>query len=76
MVEYWRRVGVKKDTVVMGDINLDFKVWGQMTGQERKLVEEADNQVVASGFTQEIEEVTHRGPYRETIIDHIWNNCP
>ena len=47
-----------------------------MTGQERKVVEEADHQVVASGFTQEIEEVIHRGPYRETIIDHISNNCP
>ena len=26
MLESWKKAGVKRDTVVMGDINIDFKV--------------------------------------------------
>ena len=50
-MDSWEHAGRNRDILVMGDMNLDFKEWGKMTGQERKLMDEANNQVMAEGFT-------------------------
>ena len=64
------------DVVVMGDTNIDWTDWINLSGIHARLAEVVNNQIITSGFSQMIGKNMYRGIYRESIIDHIWLNCP
>ena len=37
---------------------------------------DGSNQVITIGFSQIIYTMTHRDVNRDSVIDHIWINCP
>ena len=45
--------------LVMGDMNLNFKQWNTMDGHEGEMVEDMNNRIVTTGFTQEIDKTVH-----------------
>ena len=76
IVDKWEIAGDTNDVVVMGDTNIDWTDWNNLSGIHARLAEVVNNQIITSGFSQMINKSTHRGIYRDTIIDHIWLNCP
>ena len=52
LVDNWRKAGKERDTVLLGDLNLDFQKWGRETGLRAKLISEVNNKIIIEGFSQ------------------------
>ena len=52
IVNSWERAGVRRDTVVMGDLNIDYNDWRTALGQKRRLIEEVNNYIVTKDLIQ------------------------
>ena len=76
IVDSWEAAGLEGDVMVMGDLNLDWNKWNDFTGLKAKLRDIVNDKLITIGFAQIIDTNTHRGVNEESIIDHIWINCP
>ena len=75
IVNNWENAGRAGDTLVLGDLNLNFVDWDNNLGVNKKLIEEVNDKIVTIGFTQTVDKVTHRGRTSDSLIDHSWTNC-
>ena len=60
----------------MGYFNLNFNEWNTAIRPKRKLNGLVNANVVTKSLTQTIDESTHEGHNRGTLIDQVGNNCP
>ena len=73
----WMAVTRGADSVVLGDMNLDFAKWGNPVTSHVTMIEETKSTIESAGFVQIVSEITRTWPGVESsIIDHIWVNIP
>ena len=71
----WEKAGGERDTILLGDLNIDFKKWDSSTGFKAKLVDLVKKPIVQSGFVQLVNEYTWFQPGKcPAILDQIWCN--
>ena len=75
ITDSWVNAG-NSDTIVMGDFNLDFMKWDNLSGINDDLANLVNMKVQTLGFTNIILEPTHIHPWGSSAIDHCWNNIP
>ena len=75
-IEQWLKAGKDRNTVVIGDINLDFLKWTQPDQFHEEMVEMTQNRIETAGYVQIIKEKTRtwRGQ-ADSCLDHVWTNC-
>ena len=75
IVGNWAKAGRERDTLVLGDLNIDYLKWGSETGHKGRLITEANTQLVTEGFTQLNEKPSwFQRNCRPACLDHIWTN--
>ena len=72
--------GGADEAFMLGDINLDWKRQGDPTYQNSKMLKSLEKELADLGWTQMVTRNTHytnrNGAVSESLIDHIWTNCP
>ena len=64
------------NTVVMGDLNLDFQKWETPEQGAEKMVELVQERIESKGYKQLIKTFTRSmNDQTDSILDHIWVNC-
>ena len=77
IVENWRKAGSGGKCLAIGDINLDFARWEDPEVCLEKMVERCQDVIENNGFIQLISTITRSwSGQRDSILDHIWVNCP
>ena len=70
------RAGARNDTIFIGDMNLNFFEWNDLSGTQRRMAELTEDTIVVEGFTQVINKPTHITRNKESLLDQCWVNCP
>ena len=72
--------GGADEAFMLGDINLDWKRQGDPTYRNSKMLKSLEKELADLGWTQMVTRNTHytnrNGAVSESLIDHIWTNCP
>ena len=72
--------GGANEAFMLGDINLDWKRQGDPTYRNSKMLKSLEKELADLGWTQMVTRNTHytnrNGAVSESLIDHIWTNCP
>ena len=81
MLEIWRIVEQKGlDTIILGDINLDYKKWNCTGSQQQALIDQVKLTQVQATLTQMVKEDTRyqlvAGMPQSSMIDHMYTKCP
>ena len=68
------------EAFLLGDINIDWKRRGDHTYRNSKMLKNLERELAELGWTQLVNQNTHfsnrNGVVSETLIDHVWTNCP
>lgn len=81
MLEAWRQIEqLNKDTIILGDINLDYKKWSMQSTPQHQLIDLVKDTQIRATLTQLVQEETRfqlvNGVPQSSIIDHVYTNCP
>ena len=72
--------GGAEEAFLLGDINLDWKRQGDTSYRNSKMLKNLERELTELGWTQLVQQNTHfsnrNGVISETLIDHVWTNCP
>ena len=72
--------GGEDEAFLLGDINLDWNRQGDQTYRNSKMLKNLERELAELGWTQLVTKNTHfcnrNGVVSETLIDHVWTNCP
>ena len=77
IVKNWCKAGRSSKCIVLGDMNLDFLRWQDPDQYQVNMVELVQQKIETIGFTQLVTE--HTRSWRDqtdSLLDHIWVNCP
>ena len=73
----WKNKSRNKKCIVLGDFNLDHLRWETPEPHLDRMVEDTKNLIENSGFTQLITTFTRSWRAQaNSLLDHIWTNCP
>lgn len=77
MIDQWRRSqSVKIDTIVLGDVNIDYLKWSSPKYFQRRLIDRIEEEIIPLGFTQCVTRYTRSWTGLEhSLLDQIWSNC-
>ena len=81
ILDVWRKVEqLNKDTIILGDINLDYKKWAAQNAPNNQLVDMVKETQIRATLSQLVKEDTRiqlvGGNSQSSIIDHVYTNCP
>ena len=69
-----------QEAYILGDINLDWKRQGDPTYRHSRMLKNLERELADVGWIQTVKRNTHysnrNGDVSESLIDHIWTNCP
>ena len=69
-----------KDTIVLGDINLDYKKWSQQGSHQQQLIDQVKDTQIRAAFTHMVHSETRfqlvDGVPHASAIDHVYTNHP
>ena len=77
-ISQWEKaLNENKEVVVLGDVNLDFLIWGNGNDSYDQLSQLIFDRIFPHGVVQCIKEATHYWPNREPSgLDHLYTNHP
>lgn len=80
-LEAWREVESKgNDTIIVGDINLDYINWTQQGSPQHQLIDQVKSTQIQATLTQMVTKKTRfqlvNGLPQSSTIDHVYTNCP
>ena len=77
ITEQWEAATAGADSVIIGDINLDFVQWENPAGRNINMIEKTKTTIGSDSFHQVVTGITHTWPgTRDTLIDQCWVNTP
>ena len=77
IVEKWSRAGRTSKCIVIGDLNLDMRRWQNPDQYVSNMVELVQDKIEQEGFVQLVQEHTRSWHGQaDSLLDHIWVNCP
>ena len=76
-VSQWKAASNRVDTIVMGDINLDFNKLETPDYQHEEMTEILKNEIETLGFIQVIKRNTRSQAHHvDSLLDHCWTSNP
>ena len=76
-IESWKKVSNTGDTIVLGDLNLDFCKWSLPDARHSRMIEKVKDEIETLGFHQLVTQITRTWSGQpDTLIDHCWVNSP
>ena len=77
IVKRWKEITRNKNSIILGDLNLDHLKWGQPDPINENMVNEVKDKLETSGFQQHVTNATRFWRQQEdSCLDQIWSNCP
>ena len=75
VVDQWRRAGINKNCIVLGDLNLDYLRWQNQSQSHERMTEMIQEDIETIGFVQLLSTYTRTGVNQvDSLIDHLWTN--
>ena len=76
-MEQWEAATEGADSIIIGDLNLDYNHWESPIGSSVSMIENTKTTIGSSGFYQVIRGNTHTWPgAQDSLLDHCWVNVP
>ena len=72
----WKQAADKNSCWVIGDLNLDMMKWNDTNYEHKELVDILKDNIETKNFSQVITQPTRFWNGSQSLIDHIWTNCP
>ena len=77
VVKQWKSAGNMSNCIVLGDLNLDHRRWQLPEQQLVAMVQLVKDKIETTGFSQLVNRITRSwNQQADSILDHIWVNCP
>ena len=76
-IENWKKAAAQGDTIVFGDMNLDYSRWSLPELSHVRMVDKTKDEIETLGFFQVIQGMTRSWSGQlDSQIDHCWTNAP
>ena len=76
-IESWKRAATSGDTMVLGDVNIDYCKWALPDTKHSRMVEKMKEELETVDFHQMVTDVTRSWSGQpDTLIDQCWVNAP
>ena len=73
IINQWRAASRGKETIIMGDLNLDFRKWEDPDQDSLQMTDLVKSEIQTLGFHQLVRGITRSWPHQEdSTLDHCW----